>query len=279
MSRLFGRSIDVYNTSKYLVDGKIPQYKKDKTKTDWESVETCPEKIELYLPDNAIKLIEETPIRIVNSPLVIKEASMLPRNKEEEPTLFFPRWNPIEEYKRELIFFLGTILSIYSPDELPKENDIACEYGDILGLLLEYLYLKEIGKTDEFSKKHLDELLYNAKNYIKSYQNYQKNVDSKMNAYFYKLSEEKAKKLDEYYDQLDKRFLKATLTNLVPMSSMDGVLQIADKITSKDEMKHLLEILIENKNHNRQEILNNMGIESYGYKRLIKEIDRGKKNE
>lgn len=279
MSRLYGKSIDVYQTSKYLIDASLKKYKPDKTKTSEEELSSCPEKIELYLPDNAIEIIENNPIRIVLSPLAMKKASHLPTKKGEEPTLIFPRNKPIEEYKRELVFFLGTIISLSSPDLLPKDDNIPCEYGDLISLLLEYLYLKEIGKEEDFSRKHLKELEYNSRKYVINYDRYKKYLLSRKENNLYQLSEEQEEQLNKQYAEQEILFLKSTLTCLVPLSSMDGVLQIIDEIKDTNDIKKLLEKLIENDGNNRQKIINDLGIESFGYKRLRKEIDRTKRNE
>lgn len=274
MSRLFGRSAEVYNTSKYLEESNIPKYKPDKSKTTWLDVQNSPSKIELYLPDTAIKIIEKTPIRIVSSPLVFKEASILPVHEGEEPTLFFPRITPIEEYKQELVFFIGTVLSIYSPDLLPKNFDIPCEYGDVLSLLLEYLYLKEVDKEDTFCLKHLNELLYNAKHYTKSYENYYANQRAMEFNRFAFITSNEQKQIDSHYQKQEQLFLKSTLQSLVPMASMEAVLQLIDNVKSTEDIRNLLEQLIINPNNDRQTILNDFGVDSYGFKKLRKEIEK-----
>ena len=280
MSRLYGRSYDVYNTSRYLKDSNIPKYHKNKTKTDWDDVVVSPEKIEIYLPDTAIKILENKPIQIVKSPFVVKETSILPRSEDEEATIFFPTYKAIEEYKRELVFFLGTVLSIKSPDELPKNYNIPCEYSDLLALLFEYLYLKETNDLDNFSLKHLNELIYNAKHYVPFYETYYKRINKdKELEFFVNMNEKERKVINEHANKREKSFLKSTLDSLVALSSMDAVLQITDKYSDVETIKNIIEELLENRNNNRQEIINNMGIESYGYKRLKKEIDRSKKNE
>ncbi len=274
MSRLYGRSVDVYSISKYLIEGKLPKYKNDNRKTTWEELSYCPEIIEFYLPDNAIKIIEKNPIRIVHSPLVVKKAYMMPRNSSEEATMYLPRNSPIEEYKRELVFFLGENLSNVSPDFKPTEYSIPCEYTNILGLLLEYLYLKEKGLEDRFSSKHFNELLYNSKKYVKSYLSFQDAMLSSKASDLSIINESEKEKRDQKMKEMQKQFLEATLTCLTPLSSFDGVLQLIDNGIDENQIKKIIEVLVENKNHDRQSIINGMGIDSYGYKRLRKEIDR-----
>ena len=56
MSRLSGRSMELYQTSRLLAESNIPKYKKDKGKTNWEDVIMAPEKIDIYLPENAVEI-------------------------------------------------------------------------------------------------------------------------------------------------------------------------------------------------------------------------------
>ncbi len=272
MSRLYGKSSDVYSFSRYLIDLKIPNYKKDTIKTKWEDVEECPQSIEMYLPESAIKIIENNPIRLIGSPLAVKSAYLLPSNKDEEPIMVFPKKNPIEEYKRELVFFIGEMLSSITKDNEPDENEIPSEYSSVIGFLLEYLYLKENGKEDTFSIKHINELLCNSKKYVKLYKNFQNIQLSDKNKYLFLDDYEDSKERIKF-DSLEKQFLDVTLENLVPISSLDAALQLKDMDLDKDSIKELLNDLILNQDHNRQLIINNIGIKSYGFKRLRKEID------
>lgn len=273
MSRLYGRSLDVYSVSKHLVDNKPEKHKREKDKTTWEEVTECPSLIEDYLPSSAVKIIESKPIRVVGSPFVVKEGSLFVEG--EDPTLLFPRWTPIDEYKRELVYFLGTVLANENCDKMPNDNSIPCEFSSVLSLLLEYLYLKEQGKEDSFSPKHLKELLYNAKKYIISYDNYHKNLlDKRAYDMFSDGGYQDLGELDSYYDKQEKDILKATLQCLVPYSSMDATLQIIERYKDKAEIKELIDMLVQNPNNDRQKALNDLGIETYGYNSLKKEIDR-----
>ena len=58
------------------------------------------------------------------------------------------------------------------------------------------------------------------------------------------------------------------------LSSLDGMLQIIDKNYSIDEYKKLIEELVKNEDFSRSSILYDRGIESYGYRRLRKEIEK-----
>ncbi len=275
MSRLYGKSLDVYSFSRYLNDLNVLDYKKDNTKTSWDEVIDCPSKIEFYLPDSALKIIENNPIRIVNSPFVIKSAYLL--SDKEEPTMYFSRIHAIEEYKRELVFFLGEMLSSVNKDKKYTDNDIPSEYSNVISLILEYLYLKEVGKDDIFSIKHINELKYNAKRYAKSYKNFQDIRFSDKNRELFLYDYDENSKENEEFNKTESQFLNVTLENLMPISSLDAVLQLIDRNLDKNSIRELLNDLILNQDNNRQAIINSIGIDSYGFKRLRKEIDMRRK--
>ncbi len=58
---------------------------------------------------------------------------------------------------------------------------------------------------------------------------------------------------------------------------MDATLQIIDRNLSQAEYKDLIEELMLNPDHNREKIINDKGIETFGFKRLRKEINRVKR--
>ena len=274
MSRLYGRAFDVYQISKYLNGKEIPKYTENNKKISLDELIDSSEILDFYLPKSAIDYIVNYPIHIVKSPIIPKNMSSFPNEKNPNATIFFKGLSFKEEHKRDLIFFLGCVLSNINPDELPKDNDLPCEYGDILPLVLEYLYLKETNEEDKFLLKHLDSLKYNAIRYSKTYEAYHKYlVNNKSNELNYYTKEEQ-EKIDYNNDRYEKDFLSNTLTMLIPYSSIDGTLQILDKLKTKDDFKMFINMLYENKNNNRQEVLKEFDIDSYGYKRLRKEIDK-----
>lgn len=274
MSRLYGRKTDIYRESILLRNTNLKHYKKDKSKIDLEELADAPSTIEEYLPDNAIKLMESNRVHIIENPLCITKGFVFPEKKGDEPKIFFPRFTPIEEYKKELLFFFGVLLSQHNPDNFPDENTIPGEFGDVLALLLEYLYLKEKGTDEDFALKHLHELKILAKSYIRSYESYERSTDRASFLSFYRLSDEKRKMFDDNYAERTEEFIKDTLTYIVPFSSMEAILQIIDKVKDKEEFKALIEELVANENNDRQHILNEHGINSFGYPRLTKEIGR-----
>lgn len=271
MSRLYGRSYDVYNACKEICNCNIKRYKKDKTKTDWNSVQYSSSKIELYLTDKVLKIVESEPITIWANPLFLKVGTTFTMGPHKNATLYVPRFHPIEEDKREFIFFAGGIASLYSTDNLPQEYCIPCEYGNIIATIFEYLYLKEEGKEDSFFDKHLYELAYNAKNYVRTYGQFEQLNERKNILRFSNMSEKKEASYNKFYQRQVDKFLYATLQTLVPMSSIDGLLQLMDKARDNKDIKEVIEKLVLNENRDRQRILNDMGIDSYGYNRLIKE--------
>ena len=276
MSRLYGRSFDAYQTSKYLKENRIKKYKSDNKRIDLSELVDSTTILDLYLPEKAIDFLTNYPIHIVKSPFIPKNLSTLPNGQNNNATIFFKGFNFKEEYKRELVFFLGTTLSVINPDKLPNEYEFPCEFGDLLPLLMEYIYLRENNKEKDFSLKHLNEVLWNGKNYIKIYDSFQRYlINDKYRNYYYSDDEEDMgyKK----YKENESNFLKATLDTIVPLSSLDGVLQIIDTIKDDSEMKKLIELLFENKNNDRSEILREYNIESFGLKRLKKEIDLRRK--
>ena len=270
MSRLYGRSDDVYMISKYLIESDIKEYKKDKRKITMNDIIECPSSLEIYLPDKALEILNETPIVLSKTFFTKEPITFMPNDKKESPEIYFPKYRMIEEHKNDVIFFLGRILASYSPDEMPKHYNIPCEYHDVIPILLTYLFLKENGKEDLFSTKIINDLAYNAKNYVKTYDSYQNYLTAKhINDIFGTNNN-----LDKYEESNKNVILSKTLSHLVPLSSMDATLQLIDRIKSPVEFKEILEELILNPNNNREQIIEPMGIDSYGFKRLRKEIER-----
>ena len=270
MSRLYGRSYDVYRMSRYINELNIPKYKEDNKKVSMDELIDSTAILDLYLPKSAIEYIENCPIEIVKSPLIPRNASKIPTKEDNTAIIYFKGLNFKEENKRELCFFLGTVLSLINPDKLPKDDDLPCEYGDLFSLLLEYIYLKSVNKEDTFLLKHLNALDWNGKKYVESYENFQKYlVNDKVND-FLELSEVQLNKIEEEKNQIEKQFLSATLNTLVPLSSVDGILQLKDILDDEESTRKLINKLFENKDNDRQKILKDYGVESYGYKTLTK---------
>ena len=246
MSRLFGRSYDVYGVSKHLEKCLFPVYFGDENKTTWESVVEAPSKIELYLPQKTIDYINNTPIKLCRSFFTREVLMFFPPNGKEA-TLCFPPGKAKEEYKRDAIFFTGRLLANHSKDYLPKQNDIACSCNDVLPLLLEYLYLREIGKEKDFFNKYSRDLVENAEKFIKVFDRYEAFEDRKKASDIFGISD----RLERMEKSNEKAILAKTLSNVVPLSSMDATLQIEDEYENPEEIKTVIEELFDNPEHNR----------------------------
>lgn len=250
MSRLYGRVEDVNNVSKYLIDNYKKLYIMSYKDIDDEELIDSPKKVFPYLSKDTINYINDCDIQIRWNNKIA--GTIYSGVGEDDNIIFFKTRQMKEEYKTDLIYFIGDLLRRKNLDYMQDEHDIMCQYSDVLPLLIEYLYLKEIGKEEVFSERNLSDLRLNAKQYHRIY--------------------ERCKKFPYLFSK--KSLLDNTLLYLVPLSSIDATLQIIDSIgNNKEELRVLLQELIDNNNHNREEILNERNVNTYGFKRLRKEID------
>ncbi len=270
MSKLYIRSLDVFQTSRLLVESKLQKYKTNNNKISLDEFIDSSFAIRDYLSDNAKEVLKDNHIKIVFNPFNFKSGLYMPKSIEDHQTLYFPHFTPTEEDKRIFNFSIGTILSNFNPDNPTDLLTIPDEYSDVLSFLLQYLYLKEENKEDTFSIKHLNILKRYAKRYIKTYDSYNRDLLKRNDVDCDFIND----KIQLYNDEQEKKFLIATLNLLIPFSSLDGTLQIIDKIQDKNELRKLIELLVNNEYRNRQKILYDRGIESEGYKRLQKEIEK-----
>ncbi len=273
MSRLFGRTDDVYDISKLLVETKFQEYKPDKRVIDHEALINAPSEIEEYLPEKARDFINNTDVGLYKSLFTREVKYRVAASKEGElPAMLFPVGKLIEEYKDDVIFFSGRLLANYSQDELPKQFDIACEFSDMIPVILVYLHLRQLGKEDMLLTKFSKDFVHNARSFIKVYDDYERFCAREKEKAFFTSS------APSQFEESNKRaILIKTLNSLVPLSSMDATLQIIDRNLSQAEYKDLIEELMLNPDHNREKIINDKGIETFGFKRLRKEINRVKR--
>ena len=273
MSRILGRVNEVVDICEFIKKYDIPKFKNDNSKTTWDSVEKTIDVVSLYLPEKAINYLKEDKICIKKNPFRKYTFISIPENEREKRLIRFPSLSAKEEYKRELSFFLGTILSYYNND---KEDifEVSSEYDNVLPYLLDYLYLKESNNTSSFSLKHID----NIKNYTKNFKKYN---DEYNNFYEHTRNISKEEFTEKGYEKYlndcekkDRELSKFTCDNLNMLSSFDAVLQIIDKNLSSDELKVIISKLMLNEDDNRKYTLNNMDIDTLGYKRLIKEFNK-----
>ena len=276
MSRIYGRAYDVYSITKDLEETKLPKYKKDNTKTSWDEIEITPEKIEIYLPDKAIDFLASKKTKIMKTPFLKFTLTQIPEEENEERFIKFPSLTPKEEFKRELMFYMGMLLSSYNKDNPNEKYGIPNEYDDTLPLLLEYLYLKYVNKEDKFSIKHLNELQSYQKDYITFYDDYQDFQDLRRKARFAYLSQEKYEKFQALCIDKENEITSLTNDSIIQLSSLEGVLGIIE-LLDKEDIKTIIEKLMINEKYNRSEVLKEYGIESFGYKRLRKELEQYKR--
>ena len=276
MSRIYGRAYDVYSITKDLEETKLPKYKKDNTKTSWDEIEITPEKIEIYLPDKAIDFLASKKTKIMKTPFLKFTLTQIPEEENEERFIKFPSLTPKEEFKRELMFYMGMLLSSYNKDNPNEKYGIPNEYDDTLPLLLEYLYLKYANKEDKFSIKHLNELQSYQKDYITFYDDYQDFQDLRREARFADLSQEKYEKFQALCIDKENEITSLTNDSIIQLSSLEGVLGIIE-LLDKEDIKTIIEKLMINEKYNRSEVLKEYGIESFGYKRLRKELEQYKR--
>ncbi len=250
MSRLYGRTDDVYYISKFLMENNHGKYKRDLSKTSPDGLVEAAKMVDPYFSKDMQDYLNECHIRLGYNNFI--RNTIYSGTDDKENIIIFPTKKPKEEYKRELLYFVGDLLRRKNMDLVPSEFDLKCQYSDLLPLLVEYLYMKEDNKEDSFSSKHISDLTLNAKEYIKIFEDF--------NSDFRTIPEGS--------------FLWNTLLFLVPLSSLEALLQIIELGYDKEEIKKLIEELYENKNNNREEIMLERNIDSYGFKALRKEIKR-----
>lgn len=250
MSRLQGRVEDVNSISKYLIENYnkvyIPSFKEVGT----DELMDAPKKVFPYLSKDSVQYINDCNIQLCwNGKLA---GTIYSSAESDENVIFFRTKQMREEYKTDLVYYIGDLLGRKNNDIIQDQYDISCQYNSLLPLLIEYLYLKEEGKEDVFSDRNISDLRMNAKEYRKIYE--------KVKLFPFLFSEE--------------NLLNNTLLYLIPLSSLDATYQIIDNYgNDKDKLIYLIQELIDNENHNREEIINKNNINTYGFKRLRKEID------
>lgn len=271
MSKILGKVDEVADICDYIQDSSIEKYKTDNKKTTWSDVIKTINLTSLHLSETVSDYIVKDEIYITKNPLRKYTFISVPEYKNEKRIIRFPSLVAKEEYKREILFFVGCILSCYKSD---KEDffEIPGEFDDVLPLFLDYLYLADTNNKENFSLKYLDKI----KNYTKYYKEYTNEYKA-----FYEYTRDIS--FGDFVDKGYQRYLKDckkkddelskfTMENIRSLSSLDAVLQLIDKNLNSDEIKEIVEELMLNKNDNRKYVLNDLGINVEGYKRLKKEV-------
>jgi hypothetical protein len=277
MSRVFGRSYDVYQISKLLQEEPIKKFKRDNSLSSWGEIGEAPEKIEMYLPDEAVDFLLREKIKIMKNPFMKYTLTQVPDNASESRFVKFPSLLPREEFKRELLFYVGMLLSDYRKDSKNEENGIENEYMDVIPLILEYLILKEENKEDRFSIKHLNQLRSFNRDYPKFYDSYTEFDELRRDSEFANLEKTKLEKFRRLCQEREDEIIKLTKESISELSSFEGALGVIETAKTKEDFKEIIRLLMLNERGNRGVELYNLGIESYGYKRLRKEISKCKK--
>ena len=277
MSRILGRSYDVLQTINYIQQNNIPICYRNVESTSWEEVENVPNKVSIYLPESAINFIKKDKISLRKNPFRRATFISVPEYPDEKRFIVYPSFKAVKEFEREYAFYLGCLLSGYKKDNQEEILETGREYDDILPLLMDYLYLKSIGKEEDFSLKHLYVIKNYTRNYPETFNNYQNSLCSSVNSDSFDIDDKFSRKVMSLCESDDDKMERLTMDNIVRLSALDGSLQIIDQELSNEELKKLIEDLMLNKSESRSSVLYERGIESYGYKRLKKEIDSLKK--
>ena len=274
MSKIYGRGYDVYQFYKTISERKIPKYKEhDVKKCSWSEITASSEKIEIYLSKKTIDFLESKEIKITRNIFSRSIMTQIPCPSFDERIIEFPSLIPREEYKRNFNFYLGMLLSGYKEDLDDEVYGIKEEFDDVLPLLLEYLYLKEAGKADEFLSKHFNEIRYTGKSYIKAYDEYNDFIKFRNDSDTSDLDPVRLERFKQLCIDKEHYMNEGIRDCLTPISSLDSVISIYEQIKSPSEYKELIERLMVNEKGNRGLILQDMGIETYGFKQLRKVLD------
>lgn len=275
MSRIYGYSDSVYDVYNDLNNSKILKYNKDNNKTTWDDVINSVNDIDFYIPIEFKKSMENNKIRILRVPSIFNKNTIIstPTEEDEDPTIIFPSRSAKEEYKKELVYFIGVLLREVNCDNMPDLYNIPIEYNDVLPLILEYLYLKNNNLERVFSHQKIHELYVTSNLYVRSFNNYKKIQELTYNSRY--LPRKDYEKINELEKDSLKKFEDLTLEYLIPLSSLDVSLQLIDNYNSID-FKKLIKDLYNNYNNDRKEYINDLGIDSYGFKRVKEEIEKYK---
>ena len=277
MSRILGRSYDVYLASKELREARIKKYKDDYTRTTWESVISSPEKYKIYLPQSALEFLDSKPIKIRRDPFFFFLEMQIPDTDNQDRYIMFPSFIAVENFKTEYAYYIGMLLSYYHTDNEEDLYTFPKEYSDLLPMLMVYLHLKANGKEKEFVKKYLSILSNYVGTYITDYEAYDSFEEFYSGAVITEMTEKRYEDLNETRQENEEKMVSAVGETIIQLSALDGALQIIDRCKTKEDFKQMIEKLFINEPRDRSSILRSEGIESFGYKRLRKEIEASKK--
>ncbi len=262
---LYVRSTDVFEILMEIRKSKIEKYKENFSLIEWDDLEKAKNKILLYIPKGAVDFLNSKEIKINKTSVLSKEGESISKNGEMSLNLHnIPR----EEHIKKYLSCLGKVLNDYSPDI----NVDFSEYQNLISFLLEYLYLKDLNKESEFKKEHLYKLLVSAKKYLKLYSKYYDDLLSMGKKITKTSSEIDIQRIEDSMTNRKIEFVEETGFYLSKLSSLDVTLTIANDIDDPEDFQSILALLINNKDHNRSKIINDLGISSYNFNSIRKEL-------
>ena len=272
MSRLFGRTFDLYSISTLLSNTKLCKYTGDNRTISWDEVKEVKEKIEPYLTNKTKDILQKHKIIPVSRFKILDNMaiSSFPMFGDSDSEIMFPSKKAKAEYKRVYAYFLGQVLSNYNLDGENDNFGVPNEYDDVLPLLIEYMYLND----RDFDLKHLEELQYTANQYINAYEKYKKADDLRYAADYLSMNDKKYNDMQKIISEETERMETNTSLCLTKFSSIEGALKLIDRINDKEQFKDIIEELTLNQDNSRAKIMVNNNADSYGYRVLRKEIER-----
>lgn len=227
-----------------LLKRKYLKIRKDKT--SWKSLFTDSSVIDPFIGEKAISTLENTDIEVKRNVFCHDTDYFVSPTRN---IILFPTYRAREVYKAEFVNFLGNVVS--------KNQGMSNEYNELLGLLYEYLYLKE---TDTFAKDTFEAI----------------NLPSKLKDANILL---KVKPLyeedDNRYDDMD--YFRALILGLHSFSSLEASLQLISKMdTDKDDVIELIKAM-GNEPQNIESLVKEYGIDTYGYPEFRKVLKKTQK--
>lgn len=214
-----------------------------KSKTSWKSLFTASSVIDPFIGESAISTLEDTDIMVKRNVFCHNTDYFVSPTRN---IILFPTYSAREIYKAEFVNFLGNVVS--------KNQGMSNEYNELLGLLYEYLYLKE---TDPLAKDTFETINLHSK--LKD-----ANLILKMK----KLYEED----DNKYDDMD--YFRAIILGLHSFSSFEASLQLISKMdTDRNDVIELIKTM-GNEPENIESLVKEYGINTWSFPEFRKVLTK-----
>lgn len=273
MSRLYGRMFDLYAISNELNNIKLCRYNPNNKRISWKELDNVKEDVEEFLSIPTKDILFKNDINAIGKfNLFDKVATTaIPMFGDAPCDIIFPSNNAKFEYKREMAYFLGMILSNFNFDLDKDTYGVPNEYDDVIPLVIEYLYMKK-NNIDGFLLKRMNELKRSVKDYIKKYNEYQKLEDTNRIIKNVNVSDEAYDSFKKAYNEKTNEMLINTSIYLTKVASLEGALKIIDRSDDKEFVKDIIEELTLNVDNERAKIMVNNDLDSFKFRRLRKEF-------